>query len=206
MCSCRASSCCRRAHPPVPEAGGIAAWLLGAARAVEKLVCIIAFAVLIVVVFADVLSRELTGSGLYWASQTGVWANVLVVMAGFGLASADGAHLRPRFADHWLPASWGRALEFLQQLTMALFCLAIGLLSLAVVVGSWQLGVVDIDLFLPVWPVQAALPAAFFAAALRYSIYAFVPALRPLESSALAISATQGEPGTAAREIAGPQP
>jgi TRAP-type C4-dicarboxylate transport system permease small subunit len=170
------------------DSGAGAARLLHAIRAFEKLICIAAFAVLIVVVFADVLSREFTGSGLYWASQTGVWANVLVVMAGFGLASADGAHLRPRFADNWLPDSWGEVLQFLQQLVMALFCLAVALLSLSVVIGSWRLGVVDIDLFVPVWPVQAALPLAFFAAAMRHTIYAVVPALRPPESSALAIS------------------
>jgi TRAP-type C4-dicarboxylate transport system permease small subunit len=176
----------------MPESGGFAARLLKAIRAVEKLLCVSAFALLISVIFADVLSRELTSSGLYWASQIGVWANVLVVMAGFGLASADGAHLRPRFTDSWLPGSWSGGIEFLQQLTMALFCFAIAALSLGVVLGSWQLGEVDIDLYLPIWPVQAALPVAFFAAGLRYTIYAFKPDLRPVESSALALENPAG--------------
>ena len=65
-----------------------------------------AFVLLIVIVFADVAVRELTGAGLHWARQAGVYANIFVVMLGFGLASASGSHLRPRFADHWLPASW----------------------------------------------------------------------------------------------------
>jgi len=172
----------------MPDSGGFPARLLSAIRVVERLLCIAAFSVLILVIFADVLSRELTGAGLYWASRTGVWANVFVVMAGFGLAAADGAHLRPRFADNWLSQSWAGVLQFLQHFTMALFCAAVGALSLSVVLGSWQLGEVDIDLFLPVWPVQAALPIAFFAAALRYTLYALVPALRPAEVSALAIA------------------
>jgi TRAP-type C4-dicarboxylate transport system permease small subunit len=196
----------------VPESIGFAARLLHVIRTVEKLLCITAFAVLIAVIFADVLSRELTGAGLYWASQTGVWANVLVVMAGFGLASTDGAHLRPRFADGWLPECWVGTLQFLQQITMALFCLALAVLSLLVVLGSWQLGEVDIDLFLPIWPVQAALPAAFFAAALRYAIYGFCPALRPTETSALAITGAHANPDAiaskdaSAREDKGSQP
>jgi TRAP-type C4-dicarboxylate transport system permease small subunit len=190
----------------VPESIGFAARLLHGIRVVEKLLCIAAFSVLIAVIFADVLSRELTSSGLYWASQTGVWANVLVVMAGFGLAASDGAHLRPRFADGWLPQSWAGALEFLQQITMALFCLAIAILSLWVVLGSWQLGEVDIDLFLPVWPVQAALPTAFFAAALRYSIYAFNPELRPAETSALAIADVRENTDALARDDNGSRP
>ena len=153
----------------------------------EKGLAIGAYGVLVAGVFADVLSREFTGGGLFWASQVRVWANVIVVMAGFGLASADGAHLRPRFADNWLPQSWQPVLHTLQHVCMALFCLAIGLLASRVVFGSWQLGEVSIDLFLPVWPVQLFLPLAFLDAALRHLLYAGYPALRPTEQSALAI-------------------
>jgi len=187
----------------MPESAGFAAQALRAIRAVEKYLCISAFAVLVTVIFADVLSRELTGTGLYWASQTGVWANVLVVMAGFGLASADGAHLRPRFTDSWLPARWTDVLQFLQHFTMAVFCFAIAALSLGVVLGSWQLGEVDIDLFMPIWPVQAALPAAFFAGGLRYTIYAVRPKLRPQETSALALENAEGITGATKGSDAG---
>lgn len=77
----------------------------------EQLITFAAFLVMIVVVFADVVSREVTGTGLHWARQAGVYANIFVVMFGIGIASAEGAHLRPRFADNWLPAQWkiGRA-------------------------------------------------------------------------------------------------
>ncbi len=90
----------------------------------EQWISCVAFAVLVTVIFADVLSRELTGSGMHWARQVGVYANIFIVMAGFGLASASGAHLRPRFADGWLPVSWNAALIRLQEGVMALFCLA----------------------------------------------------------------------------------
>ena len=92
--------------------------LLAVLAQVERVLCVSAFLLLVAVLFADVLSRELTAAGLYWAPQIGVWANVFVVMAGFGLASTAGAHLRPRFADDWLPQAWGRALEFLQHFVM----------------------------------------------------------------------------------------
>ncbi|MGI9291183.1 MAG: TRAP transporter small permease, partial [Gammaproteobacteria bacterium] len=124
----------------------------------ERGLVVTAFLLLVGVVFADVVSRELTGAGLYWASQTGVWANVIVVMAGFGLASADGSHLRPRFADGWLPASWNGMLQTLQHVVMAVFCVSIALLAGRVTYGSWQLGEVSIELMMPVWPVQLFLP------------------------------------------------
>lgn len=161
--------------------------LLRGLQKLEKLLGATAFGVLVIVVFADVVSRELTGAGLYWASQVGVWANVLIVMAGFGLASADGAHLRPRFADNWLPHSWASGLLTLQHGCMALFCGLIGTLAARVVAGSWEIGEVSIDLYLPVWPVQLFLPITFFAAALRHGLYAVFPALRPQDSNAMAM-------------------
>ena len=155
----------------------------------EKLLTIAAFIVLVLVVFADVVSREVQDAGLFWASQTGVWANVIVVMAGFGLASSAGAHLRPRFADQWLPASWHATIETLQHLVMALFCLSLGLLASRVVAGSWQLGELSLDLFLPVWPIQLFLPLAFLAGTLRHALYACYPSLRPIESNSTAFVA-----------------
>lgn len=152
----------------------------------ERWLALCAFLVLVLVVFADVLSRELTGAGLYWSSQTAVWANVLVVMAGFGLASADSSHLRPRFADGWLPHSWHAVLQTLQHVVMAGFSLTIAVLAARVTFGSWQLGEISIELLLPVWPVQAFLPLAFFGACLRHTIFACYPALRPVDTSAMA--------------------
>ena len=158
--------------------------ILQALGTFEKLLCALGFIVLVAVLFADVISREATATGLHWASRIGVWANVLVVMAGFGLASADGAHLRPRFADGWLPATWEPALQTLQHLLMAVFCFAIGTMAALVVAGSFRLGEVELTLFLPVWPVQALLPLAFLGGALRHLIYALAPALRPAETGA----------------------
>jgi len=156
---------------------------------VERWLCIIAFAVLVAVLFADVLSRELTAAGLHWASQIGVWANVAVVMAGFGLASASGAHLRPRFLDAIFPDSWDSGLRRLQHIFMAVFCAAIGFVSFVVVFESYRLGVVEITLFMPVWPVQALLPLAFFVATVRHLIYAVFARLQPAESGAFDINA-----------------
>lgn len=165
--------------------------LLRGLHKLEKLLAVTAFGLLVVVVFADVVSRELTGAGLYWASQVGVWTNVLVVMAGFGLASANGAHLRPRFADNWLPRSWATGIVTVQHACMALFCALIGALAARVVAGSWQLGEVSIDLFLPVWPVQLFLPLAFFAAAVRHGLYAVFESLRPEDTNAMTMVAKE---------------
>lgn len=153
--------------------------LLALLQRAERGVVVLAFTGMVAVVFADVLARELTGVGLPWARQAGVYFNILVVLFGIGLASASGSHLRPRFADGWLPARWERQISFIAEALFAGFCLAFALISLGVVTESAALDERSEILRLPVWPVQAMIPLVFLIAALRHGIYALRPALRP---------------------------
>ena len=162
------------APPPVRRA-------LELLRGVELAVTSAAFAVLAAVIFADVLVREFTGSGLSWARQIGVYANVVVTLVGIGLASASGAHLRPRFADGWLPAAWDPWLMRAGEALTALFCLAFAWIALMVVLETYELDERSVVLRLMVWPFQSVLPLAFLFAALRHGCYALWPALRPAE-------------------------
>ena len=52
----------------------------------EKWITFGAFMILVTVMFADVALRELTGAGLHWSRQIGVYANLFVVMFGLGVA------------------------------------------------------------------------------------------------------------------------
>lgn len=177
------------APPPVRRA-------LELVRQGELALTCAAFAVLAAVIFADVLAREITGSGLSWARQIGVYANVLVTIVGIGLASASGTHLRPRFTDRWLPAAWDPWLIRIGELLTALFCLAFAWLALGVVRETYELDERSVALRLVVWPVQSVLPIAFLLAFLRHACYGIWPSLRPAE---------QGE-GDPHGEPAGRQP
>lgn len=150
----------------------------------ERTVVIIAFAGMVAVVFADVLAREVTGIGLPWARQVGVYFNIVVVMFGIGLASASGSHLRPRFADNWLPSRWEPGLSFVQHALFALFCLAFAAVAGDMVASSVRLDERSEILRLPVWPIQAVIPLVFLIAALRHGIYALRRDLRPAPPSA----------------------
>ncbi len=158
--------------------------LLDGISRIEKAVTFAAFLVMITVVFADVVSREFSGSGLHWARQAGVYANLFVVMFGFGLASSRGAHLRPRFADRWLPARWDPALERIQDGLMAVFCLAFAVIAIGVVTDSYTLGERSAVLRIVVWPFQAVIPTVFLIATLRHGAYAVYPILRPIDQTA----------------------
>ncbi len=155
-----------------------AAAALAALLKVERRVTFLAFGLLVAVVFADVVSRELTGSGLHWARQAGVYANILVVLFGLGIASAEDAHLRPRFADSWLPARWGPVVDRLADGLMAAFCLAFAGVSIAVVAETAALGERSTVLRTLIWPVQAVIPLVFSVAAFRHACFALWPELR----------------------------
>lgn len=142
-------------------------------------VTFLAFIVMVVVVFGDVMVREITGSGLLWARQVGVYGNIFVVMMGFGLASANGTHLRPRFADNWLPKSWDGALSRVQEALMALFCLCFAVLAFQVVTETYELNERAVVMRFVIWPIQAVIPLAFTIATLRHSLFAIWPELRP---------------------------
>jgi TRAP-type C4-dicarboxylate transport system permease small subunit len=153
--------------------------LLRGLQSTERAITFLAFCVMIAIVFADVAVREITGSGLHWARQVGVYANILVVMLGFGLASAEAAHLRPRFADGWVPRRFQPLMPRIQEGLMALFCLAVAVVALSVVAETFRLQERSVVLRLLVWPVQAVIPLAFLIAAFRHGCYAVWPALQP---------------------------
>ncbi len=154
----------------------------------ERGVACAAFGILIVVIFGDVLIRTVWGSGLYWARQIGVYANVILVMFGIGLASAANSHLRPRFADHWLPKSWAPFLAHFGELLMTLFCLTFTLVAFDLVRETFLLDVRSVVLRIIVWPIQGVIPLVFALATLRHGMYALWPDLRPEERGALADS------------------
>ncbi len=163
-----------------------ARWVLERIGRTERIVSFAAFLVLVGVVFADVVSRETTGTGLHWARQAGVYANLVVVMFGIGIASAQGAHLRPRFADGWLPAGWTPVVRRMQDGLMAMFCVVFAWVAIGVVRVSFGLGEQSVVLRTPVWPFQAVIPVVFLLAAFRHGLYATFPALRPSESAGFA--------------------
>ena len=167
---------------------------------VERVVTFVAFLVLIGVIFADVLMRETTGSGLHWARQAGVYANVFVVMFGIGIASAAGAHLRPRFADSWLPVRLLPALMRLQDALMACFCLSFAIVAGLVVADSFLLAERSVVLRMLIWPFQAIVPIVFVIATVRHGLFAIFPAVRPTESAgAVPVAETEFLPTKSAR-------
>jgi TRAP-type C4-dicarboxylate transport system permease small subunit len=149
----------------------------------EIAITVSAFAVMIVVIFADVVVRRVTGSGLVWAREVGVFANIVLSIVGIGLASARGAHLRPHFVDSWVPKRWDPGMRRIQELLTAVAFGVLAWLSWQVVSETRELQESSTVLRWPVWIFQGCLPLAFCLATIRHLLFALVPSLRPREES-----------------------
>lgn len=145
----------------------------------ERAVCIVAFTVMAIAVFADVAARNTVGHGLMGALQIGVIGMIVAAFVGAGLASAQGGHLRPRVFDRMIPRALDPLVDRVAEVLTALFCAAFAAIALLVTAETARLGDINPVLGWAVWPAQAVLPLAFACLALRHAIYAVRPELRP---------------------------
>jgi len=158
----------------------------------ERAVAICAFSALTLALVADVLRREVTGVGIFAAPRVAVYGMLGAYLAGLGLASSSGSHLRPRFADTLLPAAWRAGAARCGQALTALFCLCFAALAVQVAAESHALGEITIVPRWPVWPSQAAFALAFGVAALRHAIFALWPALAPADATTAGAAGAAG--------------
>jgi TRAP-type C4-dicarboxylate transport system permease small subunit len=157
-----------------------AAQLLAGLRRFEQAATTLAFACMVLALGWDILGREVLGGGKIWATPIAVYANVLIAFVGMGIASAGGAHLRPRFLDKLAPSALDKTFDRFTDAGFALFCIGAGVLCWKVLRESMQLQETDPVLQWQIWPFQIILVVAFALGTLRHLIYALWPTLRPV--------------------------
>ncbi|MGE0658231.1 MAG: TRAP transporter small permease [Reyranellaceae bacterium] len=148
---------------------------------IEATVAVVAFLVVATALMADVLGREFFGDGIFGAQRVAVWATAIAGLGGFALVTAQGGHLRPQFADSWLPASWEPQLLRLADVISAAICLALAWYAWDFVMENRRLGERGMAIPILVWPIQLILPWMFASSALRYLAFAAFPPLRPAQ-------------------------
>lgn len=158
-----------------------AAWLRGQLR-MEQAGTTLAFVLMVGVLGWDIFGREVTGGGKIWATPVAVYANVFLSFIGMGIASSAGAHLRPKFFDKQTPRRLDGLFNRFTDGGFALFCIGAALLCWRITQESVALQETDPVLQWQIWPFQVFLVAAFVLAAIRHSIYAAWPALRPADA------------------------
>jgi len=150
----------------------------------ERFVVFITFAVMTLVIIADVLSRKILGTGISGAARVAVYMMIITALISIGLASHTARHLRPKFADKWLPESWAPMMARIQEFVMAAFCIVFAVVAVGVVHETYLLAEESRMLRIPIWPMQSVIPFAFFIAAVRHGLYGIYPELKPVPAGA----------------------
>ena len=145
----------------------------------EATICVVTFSVTAVALIADVLGREFFGDGIFGAQRVAVWSTAIAGLVGFALVTAERGHLRPQFADGWIPARFDRSFDRFAELLSATICIVLGVYAAWFVQSSAQLNERGLAIPILVWPIQLILPWMFFSSAVRHLIFATWPALRP---------------------------
>ena len=127
----------------------------------------------------DVPKREITGSGWFGAPQVGVVGMIIVAYMGISLASANGSHFRPKFADPLLQR-WDRTVNRIGEFGFAAFCFFMTFIAFSVAVESYELDDVSAVLRWPIWPIQGVIVMGFGLVAVRHTLYGTFINLRPI--------------------------
>ncbi len=146
---------------------------------VEGTVAAIAFLCAATAILADVIGRELFGGGIWGAAKFAVFGTVTAGFLGIGLATHAGMHLRPQFADSWIPARFEPAMQRITPLVTAIIFFFLGVLSFLYVRETFEYGQLAPVLDWPMWIIQLVMPYAFFSNGVRNLIYALQPDLSP---------------------------
>ncbi|MBL0147372.1 MAG: TRAP transporter small permease subunit [Ideonella sp.] len=158
---------------------------------VECLVAVAAFGFIAVVLIGDVLGREVLGpiyrafnikgqAGVYAAQKMSVYALVVGSFCGVGIATATASHLLPRVGFGWVPSAWGPMVDRIADVITGSFMLGVAWFGCLYVQSSMTADLRAQAFNIPIWPIQAAIPAGFASAGLRYFFFAAWPVLRPL--------------------------
>ena len=147
----------------------------------EAVLAVAAFAGVALALTADVIGREIFGNGIYGAQKFAVYCTAVAGMTGFALVVAKGGHLRPKFFDRIVPKRYDAQANRLSDLTAAGICVFLGVYALQFVISSYTLQERGLGLNILVWPIQSIIPYVMFSSALRYFLFALLPAHRPAE-------------------------
>lgn len=149
-------------------------------KAIEVFVCVVAFSAAAVSLVADVLAREFFGNGIFGAQRFAVWATAIAGLIGFALVTSENGHLRPQFADKWIPDSLTPYIDRIADWISVIVFVGLGIYAVDFVLSSYRLDERGMAIPISVWPIQLILPWMFFSSALRHAAFALWPALRPI--------------------------
>jgi TRAP-type C4-dicarboxylate transport system permease small subunit len=127
---------------------------LRALTLLEYMVGGIAFLLITALLFADVMSREVLGNGIYGAQRVAVYCMATAAFVGFALTTHLGGHFRIEGLERLLPRRFDKVLARLADLVSCGLCLFLAYWATRFVAVSFQNDERGVALGIVVWPMQ----------------------------------------------------
>jgi TRAP-type C4-dicarboxylate transport system permease small subunit len=147
----------------------------------EAIVATLLYVMIAVSLASDVVMREVAGSSLGGIQRICVYAMIQTGFLGLGLAAARGMHLRPRFADNWLPEKFRPDVQRIGSFLMAAIFGFFVYFGIEFVLESIQYADLARPFKFPIWIIQLVVPYALASTSLRYLLFGIFPDLNPEE-------------------------
>jgi TRAP-type C4-dicarboxylate transport system permease small subunit len=157
----------------------LARQFLRALTLLEYAVAGTSFLLITLLLFADVMSREVLGNGIYGAQRVAVYCMAIAAFVGFALTTHLGGHFRIEGLERLLPHRFDRVLARLGDIISCGLCLFLAYWAARFVAVSFQNDERGVALGVVVWPIQTAMIWMFLSSAIRHAIFAAWPALKP---------------------------
>lgn len=157
----------------------------------ENIVVVIAFTLMIVLMFGDVLMRELVAplaqalgidgvpSGLRAAQPRALYLLIVAAFISIGVSVASAAQIVPTLAFNWIPKRLEPLVDRLSYLLSAVIAFIAAWYGWLFVRDSMDYPTTLSGLDWPTWAIQIVIPIGFLSAGGRYLIYAIWPASAP---------------------------
>jgi TRAP-type C4-dicarboxylate transport system permease small subunit len=155
---------------------------LKALSLLEYVVAGAAFLAITLLLFADVMSRELLGNGIYGAQRVAVYCMAVAAFVGFALTTHLDGHFRIEGLERLLPRRFDRPLSRLANIVSCGICLFLAYWALRFVIVSFENDERGVALGFVVWPIQTAMVWMFASSGVRYAVFARWPDLKPKAS------------------------
>ncbi|MGE0085819.1 MAG: TRAP transporter small permease [Desulfococcaceae bacterium] len=122
---------------------------------------------------AQILLRNLFGSGLAWGDMLVRMLVLWIGLAGAMIASRNGSHIRIDLITRWLPEHLRKILNATVEFFTAVICSAVAWHSIRFIRMEYSDGGMAFA-SIPVWVCEAVIPFAFIVISIRYYILSFI--------------------------------
>lgn len=104
---------------------------------IEEVTIIVMFAVMVIVIFAQVIMRKVFNNSLYWSEELGKFLFVWISWLGISLGEREGEHIKISMLTNRFPHKTAHVFNIISSLIVLAICLITFYYSSSLVLSQW---------------------------------------------------------------------